>query len=70
MTQKEYINKVQEEAKILYKKYHRKYIYLTAHDIVKVLKRIDMYESLDSECDLEDKLKRQNDRNEWYDSWD
>ena len=29
-----------------------------------------MYESWESECDLEDKLKRQNERNEWYDSWD
>ena len=64
------INRYKAEAKVLYKKYHRKYIYLTEHDIEKVLKRIDMYESWDSECDLEDKLKRQNVRNEWYDSWD
>lgn len=59
-----------EKAKSLYKKYHKKYIYITTRDIEKILKRIDMYESWDSECDLEDKLKRQNDRNEWYDSWD
>lgn len=59
-----------EEAKSLYKKYHRKYIYITPRDIEKVLKRIDMYESWGSECDLEDKLRRQNERNKWYDSWD
>lgn len=59
-----------KEAQVLYKKYHRKYIYLTVHDIEKILKRIDYYESWESECDFEDKLRRQNDRNEWYDSWD
>ena len=58
------------EAQELYKKYHKKYIYLTAHNIEKILKRIDYYESWGSECDLEAKLKRQNKRNEYYDSWE
>ena len=63
-------NDYKAKAKVLYKKYHKKYIYITTYDIEKILKRIDMYESWESECDFEDKLKRQNNRNEWYDSWD
>lgn len=63
-------NDYKAKAKVLYKKYHKKYIYITTYDIEKILKRIDMYESWGSECDFEDKLRRQNNRNKWYDSWD